>query len=129
MGADKTSTSRVNPLRDLKRITQIDQEVVWHPYTQMTEYAGQDPLIFQRGQGSYLYDVRKRRFLDAYGSMWCNVWGHCNPELVAAIQSQASRLCHSSLFSATHDQAIIDPLLMHQRLRLTMRTVGFLGFH
>ena len=121
MGADKTSTSRVNPLRDLKRITQIDQEVVWHPYTQMSEYATQDPLIFTRGQGSYLYDVRKRRFLDAYGSMWCNVWGHCHPELVAAIQGQASKLCHCSLFSATHDQAIDFAYKLTEYIKLDYR--------
>lgn len=121
MGADKVSTSRVNPLRDLKRITQIDQEVVWHPYTQMSEYAKADPLIIQRGEGPYLYDVRRRRFLDAYGSMWCNVWGHCHPELVAAIQGQAAKLCHSSLFSATHEAAIDFAYKLVEYIKLDFR--------
>ncbi|KAA0216398.1 adenosylmethionine--8-amino-7-oxononanoate transaminase [bacterium] len=121
MTADKASTSRVNPLRDLRRITQIDQEVVWHPYTQMSEYGAQEPLIVQRGEGVYLYDVRRRRFLDGYGSMWCNVWGHCHPELVSAIQSQAAKLCHSSLFSATHEAAIEFAYKLVEYIKLDFR--------
>ncbi|MCC6575070.1 MAG: adenosylmethionine--8-amino-7-oxononanoate transaminase [Planctomycetes bacterium] len=93
-------------MRDFKKYVQLDQEVVWHPFTQMAEYAKDDPIIVQRGEGPYLYDIRRRRFLDAYGSMWCNVWGHCHPEMVKAIQEQAAKLCHASLFSATHDAAL-----------------------
>ncbi len=93
-------------MKDFKKLVQLDQEVVWHPFTQMAEYATEDPIIVQRGEGPYLYDIRRRRFLDAYASMWCNVWGHCHPELVKAIQEQAAKLCHASLFSATHDAAL-----------------------
>ncbi|MHC4841130.1 MAG: adenosylmethionine--8-amino-7-oxononanoate transaminase, partial [Planctomycetota bacterium] len=47
-----------------------------------------------------------RKFLDAFGSMWCNVFGHCHPDLTAAIQEQVGKLCHSSLFSVTHAPAV-----------------------
>jgi adenosylmethionine-8-amino-7-oxononanoate aminotransferase len=38
--------------------------------------------------------------------MWCSVWGHNHPEIVKAIQSQAGRLCHASLFTVSHAPAI-----------------------
>ncbi|MCB9932595.1 MAG: adenosylmethionine--8-amino-7-oxononanoate transaminase [Planctomycetes bacterium] len=105
MSDDRTS-SRLMGLRDYKQLAEQDQSVVWHPYTQMQEYAQTEPIIIERGEGPYLYDIRRRRFLDAYGSMWCNVWGHNHPELVKAIQQQAGQLCHASLFSVSHVPAI-----------------------
>lgn len=105
MTDDRTS-SRLVGLRDYPKLAEQDQNVVWHPYTQMQEYAQTEPIIISRGEGPYLFDVRRRRFLDAFGSMWCNVWGHNHPELVKAIQQQAGKLCHSSLFTVSHVPAI-----------------------
>lgn len=103
---DIRNPSKPVGLRDLNRIAEIDRKVLWHPYTQATEYAQQDSIIIERGEGPYLYDVRRRRFLDAFGSMWCNVWGHNHPELVKAIQTQAAQLCHTSLFTVSHLPAV-----------------------
>ena len=105
MSDDRTS-SRLVGLRDYAKLAEQDQTIVWHPYTQMQEYALTEPIIIRRGEGPYLFDVRRRRFLDAYGSMWCNVWGHSHPELVKAIQQQAAQLCHASLFSVSHVGAV-----------------------
>ncbi len=33
--------------------------------------------------------------------MWCNVWGHSNPQLVKIIQNQSKKLQHSSQFNLT----------------------------
>lgn len=93
-------------LRDYRLLANQDQTVLWHPYTQMREYAGREPIIIERGEGPYLYDVRRRRFLDAYGSMWCNVWGHSHPDIVDAIKQQAEKLCHASLFTVSHVPAV-----------------------
>jgi len=43
--------------------------------------------------------------LDGVASMWCNVWGHSNPELVKAITNQSKKLQHSSLFNLTNEPA------------------------
>jgi len=34
-----------------------DKEYVWHPFTQMKAYRREKPLIIERGEGSYLYDI------------------------------------------------------------------------
>ncbi len=104
--ADSRISSRSIALRDFPRLAEVDRTNLWHPYTQMREYAQLDSIIIYRGEGPYLYDIRRRRFLDAFGSMWCNVWGHNHPELVKAIQTQAGQLCHSSLFSVSHLPAV-----------------------
>jgi len=104
--SDNRISSRNVALRDFPRLAEIDRTNLWHPYTQMREYAQQDPIIIERGEGPYLYDIRRRRFLDAFGSMWCSVWGHNHPEIVKAIQTQAATLCHSSLFSVSHLGAV-----------------------
>ena len=106
MTSTRRTKKRLLQLKDFKHLQQVDKEVLWHPYTQMAEYAAGDPIIIDRGDGPYLYDIRRRRFLDAFGSMWCNVWGHSRPELVKAIQQQAERLAHTSLFSVSHTPAI-----------------------
>ncbi|MEZ7989477.1 MAG: adenosylmethionine--8-amino-7-oxononanoate transaminase, partial [Nitrosopumilus sp.] len=41
--------------------------------------------------------------IDAVGSMWCNVWGHSNPQLVKAITTQSKKIQHSSLFNLTNE--------------------------
>jgi adenosylmethionine-8-amino-7-oxononanoate transaminase len=103
---DRDTSSRLGGLRDYKQTAEADQRLVWHPYTQMQDYATREPIIVERGEGPYLFDVRRRRFLDAYGSMWCSVWGHNQPDLVSAIQQQAGRLCHASLFTVGHVPSI-----------------------
>jgi adenosylmethionine-8-amino-7-oxononanoate aminotransferase len=37
--------------------------------------------------------------------MWCNVWGHSNPQLVKAITTQSKKLQHSSMFNLTNEPA------------------------
>lgn len=76
---------------------------VWHPNTQMSEWESFDRIV--RGDGMWLVDSRGRRMLDGVASMWCNVWGHSNQELVQAIARQAQRLQHSPLFNLTNGPA------------------------
>lgn len=50
----------------MKHQTLVDKnlEYVWHPFTQMGVYRQQDPIIIEKGKGSYLYDTKGRRYLD-----------------------------------------------------------------
>ncbi len=61
--------------------------------------------IITKGKGMWLYDTRGNALMDGVASMWCNVWGHSNEELIAAIKKQATKLQHSSLFNLTNDKA------------------------
>lgn len=49
-----------------------------------------EPLHIVRGEGVWLYDADGRRYLDCYNNV-AHV-GHCNPDVVAALTTQASTL-------------------------------------
>lgn len=53
-------------MMDLK---QLDKQYVWHPFTQMKQYIESDPLVIERGEGSYLIDTEGNRYLDGYASL------------------------------------------------------------
>jgi len=74
---------------------------VWHPNTQMSEWDSFTQI--KSGKGVWLTDSKGNKMMDAVGSMWCNVWGHSNPELVDAIRNQSKKLQHSSMFNLTNE--------------------------
>ena len=74
---------------------------VWHPNTQMKEWGTFDTI--SKGKGIWLIDSKGNKIIDAVGSMWCNVWGHSNPELVKAITNQSKKIQHSSMFNLTNE--------------------------
>ena len=76
---------------------------VWHPNTQMSEWGSFDKII--KGKGMWLIDSNGNKMLDGVASMWCNVWGHSNQELVKSITNQSKKLQHSSLFNLTNEPA------------------------
>jgi len=61
--------------------------------------------IITKGKGMWLIDSKGNKMLDGVASMWCNVWGHSNPELVKAITNQSKKLQHSSMFNLTNEPA------------------------
>ncbi|MBA4718439.1 MAG: adenosylmethionine--8-amino-7-oxononanoate transaminase [Nitrosopumilus sp.] len=76
---------------------------IWHPNTQMKEWNSFDTIT--KGKGMWLIDSKGNKMLDGVASMWCNVWGHSNPELVKAITNQSKKLQHSSMFNLTNEPA------------------------
>ncbi len=56
-------------------------------------------------RGVWLVDSKGNKMIDAVASMWCNVWGHSNPQLIRAMTSQSKRLQHSSMFNLTNEPA------------------------
>ncbi|HKO88930.1 MAG TPA: adenosylmethionine--8-amino-7-oxononanoate transaminase [Burkholderiales bacterium] len=79
---------------------------VWHPCTQMKQHE-QLPLVpIARGQGAWLFDFDDRRFLDAIGSWWVNLFGHANPRINEALIAQLGKLEHVMLAGFTHEPVI-----------------------
>lgn len=76
----------------------IDKTYLWHPYTQMSDWAKWDNKVITRAEGFYLVDSSGKKYLDGTSSMWCNVWGHGENEVVRAMVEQLRSLQHSTLF-------------------------------
>jgi 4-aminobutyrate aminotransferase len=54
------------------------------------------PLVCARGSGAVIEDVDGNLFLDFTAGIAVTSTGHCHPEVVAAVQDQASKLIHMS---------------------------------
>ena len=68
---------------------QLDHDHLWHPFTQQQGWSEEEPLLIERGEGSYLIDVDGRRYIDGTSSLWCNVHGHRHPAIDRAVQRAA----------------------------------------
>ena len=63
------------------------------------------PIVLDHGEGSYVWDVNGRKYLDALGGIAVNVLGHNYAPLVDAIAEQAKHLIHVSNLYYTEPQA------------------------
>jgi adenosylmethionine-8-amino-7-oxononanoate aminotransferase len=89
-----------------RRLWQADHRHLWHPFTQMEDWLGEEPLIVDRAEGVYLEDTLGNRYLDGVSSLWCNVHGHRVPELDAAVRAQLDRVAHSTLLGLASTASI-----------------------
>ncbi|AFS82714.1 class III aminotransferase [Candidatus Nitrosopumilus sediminis] len=69
----------------------------------MKEWDSFDKIV--KAKGVWLTDSKGHKMMDAVASMWCNVWGHSNPQLIKAINQQSKKLQHSSQFNLTTEPA------------------------
>ena len=81
---------------------EVDRRHVWHPFSQMQEYASLPALVIASGRGGWLTDTEGRTYLDGNASIWTNVHGHNDPDLNAALIDQLGRIAHSTLLGLAH---------------------------
>src|SRR5438034_31553 len=62
-------------------------------------------LVLERGEGSSVWDVSGRRYLDFGGGIAVCVLGHANPEITDALAEQSRKLVHVSNLYYTEPQA------------------------
>jgi len=86
-------------------LIEIEKQHVWHPFTQMRDWATDDPLFIERGEGVKLFDTNGRGYYDANSSMWLNVHGHARSEIDRAIIRQLGKIAHSTMLGLTHEPA------------------------
>ena len=54
------------------------------------------PISIERGEGGYVWDLEGNKYLDFFGGILTTMIGHSAPEVVKAIQEQASKVMHTS---------------------------------
>lgn len=84
-----------------------DTQHVWHPFTQMKEYAGEEVLVIEGGEGNYLIDAKGRRYLDGVASLWVNLHGHRKKEIDDAVRGQLDKIAHTTLLGVTNSPAVL----------------------
>ena len=59
---------------------------------QQTSEALKDPLILERAEGMYCWDVEGNRYFDAIGGIFVTVLGHRHPRVMEAMRRQMNKL-------------------------------------
>jgi acetylornithine/N-succinyldiaminopimelate aminotransferase len=54
------------------------------------------PVVFERGQGVFLYDLEGNSYIDFVAGIAVNSLGHSHPDWVKAVSEQAAKLVHTS---------------------------------
>jgi len=73
----------------------------------MQEWEQEEPLIIERGKGSYLIDTDGKKYLDGTSSIWVNLHGHRHPALDRAIKTQLDKIAHSTFLGLSNPPAIL----------------------
>jgi adenosylmethionine---8-amino-7-oxononanoate aminotransferase len=80
----------------MHKLAKLDQQYVWHPFTQMRDWLKEEPLVITEAKGALLRDVHGHEYLDGNSSIWTNLHGHNHPRINRAIIGQLGRIAHSS---------------------------------
>ncbi|HYD30511.1 MAG TPA: aspartate aminotransferase family protein [Azospirillaceae bacterium] len=77
----------------------------------MPTYARAD-VVFEKGEGPYLFDTSGRRYLDFHTGVAVNALGHAHPHLVKALTEQARKVWHTSnLFRVVGQETLAKRLV------------------
>jgi adenosylmethionine---8-amino-7-oxononanoate aminotransferase len=85
-------------------LTERDQRVIWHPYTQHKNMRPPIPVI--RAGGAILTDENGKEYIDAISSWWVTLHGHSHPYIAERIFEQARKLEQVIFTGFTHEPAI-----------------------
>ncbi|GAB2538853.1 adenosylmethionine--8-amino-7-oxononanoate transaminase [Rufibacter soli] len=88
----------------LKSLSERDQLVNWHPYTQMQTAPA--PIGIVRGEGTVLYAEDGEEYIDAVSSWWVNIHGHAHPHIAERVAQQLRTLEHVIFAGFTHEPAV-----------------------
>ncbi|MBJ6118588.1 adenosylmethionine--8-amino-7-oxononanoate transaminase [Pontibacter sp. BT310] len=85
-------------------LAERDQQIIWHPYTQMKTAAL--PIAIVRGEGALLYAEDGKEYIDAVASWWVNLHGHAHPHIAKKVSEQLQTLEHVIFAGFTHQPAV-----------------------
>ena len=66
-----------------------------------------NPILLVRGSGVDVWDAEDKRYLDLFSGWAVSLLGHCHPNVVSAIQSQAAKLQHAPNIYYTEPQGLL----------------------
>ncbi|HEP8117518.1 aminotransferase family protein [Pseudomonas aeruginosa] len=83
----------MNDLTQAASLQELDRRHVWHHLTQHQAFDNAPPLVMERGEGLYIWDVTGKRYLDATsGGVWCVNVGYGRQSIADAVREQLVQL-------------------------------------
>jgi adenosylmethionine-8-amino-7-oxononanoate aminotransferase len=95
-----------NASENAAELARLDQSLYWHPFTPMSLWLNEPPLVITAAEGMYLIDANGHRYLDGVSSLWCNVHGHRVPRIDQAIRDQLDKVSHTTMLGLASEPAI-----------------------
>lgn len=89
------------------KIISDDLKHIWHPCSQMHDYATFKPLIIKSAFGPYIELDDGTKIIDAISSWWCKTLGHNHPQLKNALLQQLEKFEHV-IFANTCNPTIVE---------------------
>ena len=89
-------------------IRSANAQHMYHPMIDPKAVQASPPLIIDRGEGVYVYDIDGKRYLDTVASLWNVNVGHNRPEVINAIKAQLDKLAYYSTFQNTSNPPAIE---------------------
>ncbi|HEY5525009.1 MAG TPA: adenosylmethionine--8-amino-7-oxononanoate transaminase [Clostridium sp.] len=83
-----------------------DLKYIWHPCAQMKDYEELNPIVIEKGEGVWLYDIDGNKYLDCISSWWTNTLGHSNKRINEAIKKQIDKIEHVIFANFSNKPAI-----------------------
>lgn len=93
-----------------------DKKYVWHPFTQVKTELPPIPIVSAKGMD--LVTNEGNVIKDMNASWWVNIFGHCHPNIVKAIQQQIQQM----------DQVIFAGITHRPAAELSKLLIEFTGF-
>jgi len=97
-----------------------------HPFTDLAQHAISGPMVFDRGEGIYVYDTEGKRYIEGLAGLWCASLGFSNSRLVEAATRQLKELpfYHNFAHKAVKPAALLAEYLV-DRAPVPMTKVFF----
>jgi adenosylmethionine-8-amino-7-oxononanoate aminotransferase len=88
------------------KLSKSARDHLWMHFTRLSSYDQSPVPTIVRGEGSYIYDIQGKRYLDGLSGLFTVQVGHGRRELAEAAGRQAAELAYFPLWSYAHPQAI-----------------------
>ena len=88
-----------------EELVQLDEEHLLHPQHHPSDHI--NPIIFDRGEGAILWDVRGKRYIDALSCLWNVNVGHGRRELAKAAVRQMEKLAFVNSYVGSSNEPAI----------------------
>lgn len=88
----------------METLSQKDERLVWHPFTQMKTAGPALPVL--KAQGASIFLESGEEIIDAVSSWWVNIHGHSHPYIKEKLMEQYDQMDQIIFAGLTHPKAV-----------------------
>ena len=77
-----------------------DIENLFHPATNLVVHEDSEPLILNKGDGIYVYDIQGNKYIEGLEGLWCNDFGFGNESLDETAENQMKKIGYGSFIDS-----------------------------